>query len=109
MVEGFRLLPARVQPLLADPARAVWLLPTPAFREAVLATRGWGFLGQTSDPERALENLLERDRMFTERLRAETARLGLHTVEVERNLSENELLSRVASLFGLGAQSSGNS
>src|SRR5260370_30501627 len=43
IAEGFRLLPAQVQPLLGDPTRAVWLLPTAAFREAVLATRGWGF------------------------------------------------------------------
>ena len=34
IVEGFRLLPALVEPFLSDPRRAVWLLPTPAFRAA---------------------------------------------------------------------------
>jgi hypothetical protein len=60
IVEGFRLLPQLVQPLLSEPGRAVWLLPTPEFRHAVIAGRGgsaWGFLGKTSDPDRALRNL----------------------------------------------------
>jgi hypothetical protein len=39
------------------------------------------FLAGTTDPERALRNLLERDRMFIDILRDETARLGLHAVE----------------------------
>jgi hypothetical protein len=29
IVEGFRLLPSLVKPLLSGPAHAVWLLPTP--------------------------------------------------------------------------------
>src|SRR5919202_2466613 len=85
LAEGFRLLPHLVEPLLAAPARAVWLLPTPDFRRAVFESRGgaaWGFLARTTDPERALRNLLERDRMFTDVLREETARLGLPAVEV---------------------------
>jgi 2-phosphoglycerate kinase len=40
LVEGFRLLPRLVQPLLAGPGRAVWLLPTPQFRTAALEARG---------------------------------------------------------------------
>src|SRR5262245_8695628 len=32
VAEGFRLLPGLVRPLLFDPRRAVWLLPTDAFR-----------------------------------------------------------------------------
>jgi 2-phosphoglycerate kinase len=80
IVEGFRLLPRLVKPLLSVPAHAVWLLPTPDFRQAVVESRGGsasGFLAKTSDPEKALRNLLERDRMFTDILREETARLEL--------------------------------
>ena len=40
IAEGFRLLPRLVQPLLSVPAHAVWLLPTPAFRQAVVQSRG---------------------------------------------------------------------
>jgi hypothetical protein len=104
IAEGFRLLPHLVEPLLNAPARAIWLLPTPDFRRAVFESRGgaaWGFLAKTSDPKRALSNLLERDRMFTDVLREETARLALHAVEVETTTTEDELAGRVADVFGL--------
>jgi hypothetical protein len=104
IVEGFRLLPRLVEPLLPVPGRAVWLLPTPAFRQAVFEARGgpaWGFLAKTTNPERALRNLLERDRMFTDALREETARLGLPAIEVDAATTEDELAARVAEVFGL--------
>ena len=104
IVEGFRLLPQLIKPLLPTFARAVWLLPTDEFREAVIESRGgsaWSFLAKTSEPERALRNLLSRDRMFTERLRAETVRLGLPAIEVGTTTTEDELVERVTSLFGL--------
>jgi hypothetical protein len=101
IVEGFRLLPRLVKPLTTH---AVWLLPTPAFRQNVIESRGgsaWGFLARTSDPERALRNLLERDRMFTEILREETARLELPAIEVDPMTSEDDLTKRVRKLLGL--------
>src|SRR5215216_7968468 len=51
IVEGFRLLPRLIKPLLSVPAHAVWLLPTPAFRQAVFERRGApasGFLAKTT-------------------------------------------------------------
>lgn len=103
VAEGFRLLPHLVQPLLADPGRAVWLLPTAEFRRLVFERRGpeWGFLGRVSDPERALANLLARDGMFTDRLRAETDRLGLRSVDVDGTEPEDALETLVAQAFGL--------
>jgi hypothetical protein len=104
VVEGFRLLPRLVAPLLAEPAHAVWLLPTPGFRAAVFAGRGGaasGFLARTTDPERALHNLLERDRLFTDMLREETARLALPAVAVDAAMTEDELAGRVAERLGL--------
>ena len=104
IVEGFRPLPKLVKPLLSQSAHAVWLLPTPKFRQAVVDRRGgssWGFLARTSDPERAVHNLLERDQMFTDLLRQETARLQLPTIEVDSWPDEDELTARVTELFGL--------
>ena len=104
IVDGFRLLPRLVEPLLSEPAHAVWLLPSPEFRTAVLASRGgsaWSFLAKTSDPERAMQNLLERDRMFTDLLREETARLLLTAIEVDATMTEEDLAKRVSGLFGL--------
>jgi 2-phosphoglycerate kinase len=104
IVEGLRLLPRLVKPLLSVPAHAVWLLPTPDFREAVVESRGGsasGFLTKTTDPERALRNLLERDRMFTDILREETERLELPAVEVDTTMTEEDLAKRVTEVFGL--------
>jgi hypothetical protein len=104
IVEGFRLLPRLVQPLLPEANHAVWLLPTPDFRQAVIESRGgtaWSFLARTSDPERALQNLLERDRMFTDMLREETTRLRLPVIDVETTTTEDDLTSRVKDLFRL--------
>jgi len=104
IVEGFRLLPRLVKPLLCESSGAVWLLPTPDFREAVIESRGgtaWGFVAKTSDPQRALSNLLERDRMFTDVLREETARLGLNAIDVDNATSADEVARRVTSLFEL--------
>jgi 2-phosphoglycerate kinase len=104
VAEGFRLLPRLVKPLLSASNHAVWLLPVPEFRQEVIENRGgsaWGFLAKTSDPERALRNLLERDRMFTDILREETARLGLRATEVDGTMTEEDLMKRVTTMFGL--------
>jgi 2-phosphoglycerate kinase len=103
IAEGFRLLPRLVQPLLAEPGHAVWLLPTPGFRRAAFARRGslWQIAGQTSDPERALGNLLERDRMFTEWLRDQARRLELRVIEVDGTVTEDGLEELVTEAFGL--------
>ncbi|GAA4145763.1 hypothetical protein [Actinomadura keratinilytica] len=104
VVEGFRLLPHLVRPLLADPDKAVWLLPTPEFRRAAFRSRaapGEGFVWKTGDPARAERNLAERDHLFTMRLQEEAARLGLRTVRVDTSMTEAALLARVAGAFGL--------
>ncbi|NUT32895.1 MAG: hypothetical protein HOV79_07455 [Hamadaea sp.] len=103
VVEGFRLLPHLVRPMLHRPAQAVWLLPTPEFRRYAFADRGslWKIAGQTSDPDRALANLLERDAMFTARVEREARELGLLTLTVDGAGTEGELADRVAAAFGL--------
>ncbi len=101
IAEGFRLLPHLVKPVSAH---AVWLLPAPAFRQSVIESRGGaasGFLARTSDPDRALRNLLERDRMFTDILREETARLEVPAIEVDATTTEDNLVNRVTEVFGL--------
>ena len=108
IAEGFRLLPALVDPL-AGHDRAVWLLPTPQFRRAAFEERGslWSIANRTSDPERALHNLLERDAMFTERLRADVVAAGRPTVEVDVGDEVDEVLDRVSRLLGLGTTTRG--
>jgi hypothetical protein len=104
LAEGFVLLPRLVAPLLANQHQAVWLLPTPEFRRAAFDHRGstWTIANKTSDPDRALANLLARDRLFTEDLRGQAAALHLPTVEVDGSLSVDELVQRVAEILRLG-------
>ncbi|MFC5753749.1 hypothetical protein [Actinomadura rugatobispora] len=104
IAEGFRLLPDLVHPLLTDVGHAVWLLPTSQFRQAVFDGRGgpaWGFIAKTGDPRQALQNLLQRDALFTDRLTEQTRQLGLHGLRVDSTVTEEELAQRVSTVFGL--------
>jgi 2-phosphoglycerate kinase len=101
IAEGFRLLPYLVKPLLAEPGHAVWLLPTPEFRRAAFDRRGWEIPRKTSDPELAQRNLLERDRIFTDRLVDETKRLELPVIKIDTAMNEGELDRQVTQAFGL--------
>jgi 2-phosphoglycerate kinase len=101
IAEGFRLLPYLVKPLLAEPGHAVWLLPTPEFRRAAFDRRGWEIPRKTSDPELAQRNLLERDRIFTDRLVDETKRLELPVIKIDTAMNEGDLVRRVTQAFGL--------
>ncbi len=100
IAEGFRLLPHLVKPLLADLGHAVWLLPTPDFRRTAFDGRGWEIPQKTSDPQRARRNLLDRDRMFTDRLSEDARRLGLPAVEIDATVTEGALARRVTRAFG---------
>jgi len=102
IAEGFRLLPHLVKPLLAVSSQAVWLLPTPEFRQAAIQSRarpGEGFIWKTSDPERAGRNIAERDHAFVRRLDDEVTRLGLHAIEADTAMTEDALARRVARVF----------
>jgi 2-phosphoglycerate kinase len=103
IVEGFRLLPRLVRPLLDCPSQGVWLIPTPEFRLAAFESRGslWSIAGKTSRPERALSNLLERDRLFTVLLQDMAEQAGAPVIDVDRALTEEVLERRVEAQFGL--------
>ncbi len=102
IVEGHRLLPRLVKPLLADRSQAAWLIPTPAFRLAAFNSRGtlMSIAGKTSDPDRALDNLLRRDAMFTALAEREAKDHGLSVINVDGAMTVDELTSRVADQFG---------
>lgn len=104
VVEGFRLLPHLVRPLLTEPGRAVWLLPTPEFRQVAFRSRATPegrFTQRTGDPGRADHNIAVRDALFTMRLHEETARLGLPAITVDGTMTEDELTERVSEVFRL--------
>jgi hypothetical protein len=103
LAEGFKLLPRLVSPLLSRPDRAVWLIPTPEFRRAAFESRGWTWEipRKTSDPERALANLLARDGLFTDELLKEARALQLPVIEIDCDLSVDQVMMRVAESLGL--------
>lgn len=103
IVEGLRLLPPLVAPLLPSTDRAVWLLPTPRFRRDAFANRSQPAMmaDRTGDPQRAMANLLRRDDLFTQRLRRQIDGLGLTGIDVDHRCSQTELTRRIAAYFGL--------
>ena len=102
------MLPHLVKPLLHDPSRSVWLIPTPEFRLAAFESRGtlWSIPNKTNNPKRALSNLLERDRLFTERLHGMIEAAGLPAVRVDGRLTEAALEGCIAGKFGLDRRES---
>ena len=104
LVEGYKLLPRQVFPLLSHVDQAVWLIPTPEWRRAAFSQRGslWTIAGRTSDSHTALANLLARDALYTEELTRQAAALNLSTIEVNGSLVVDELAERAAGCLGLG-------
>jgi hypothetical protein len=103
LAEGFSLLPRLVAPLLREPRQAVWLLPTPEFRRAAFESRGstWTIPNKTSNPQRALANLLARDQLFTEELRSQARAAQLLAIDVDGSLGVAESVAQVGQALGL--------
>jgi hypothetical protein len=103
LVEGFNLLPRLVAPLLSHNRQAVWLIATPDFRRMAFETRGstYGIAQKTSDPERALEKLPARDRLFTEDVANEAADWRLPVVHVDLGMTVDQVARRVSEIFDL--------
>ncbi|MFJ8039571.1 hypothetical protein ACIRBX_03525 [Kitasatospora sp. NPDC096147] len=105
LVDWFGLLPDGLAPLLADPAQAVCLVPTPAFREAALRARyadpararaNWG----DHDPAEMLARRLERDLLWDEQVRLRAARAGLTVRTVDGSVGPAALAEELAAGFG---------
>jgi 2-phosphoglycerate kinase len=103
LAEGFTLLPRLVAPLLSHPRQAVWLVASPEFRREAFDSRGstWDIPQKTSDPERTLENLLVRDRLFGDDVRRDGNALGLPVLDVDLGMSLEELMKLVSEALGL--------
>lgn len=107
LAEGFRLLPRLVAPLLSRPDQAVWLVPTPELRRAAFDGRGftWEIPQKTSDPDRALANLLVRDQLFTSELASEAVALQLTVIDVDIEMSLNQVERLVGEALGFATRS----
>jgi 2-phosphoglycerate kinase len=103
LVEGFRLLPDLMRPHVSNPNNAVWLVPTADFRQAAFKRRRGAnaFWLRTTDPDQALSNLLERDRIFSDKIANDAARNGLEAFYVDGNRTADSVATELASRFGL--------
>ncbi len=103
LVEGYKLLPRLVAPLLSRLDQAVWLIPTSSFRRTAFCRREslWSIAGQTSDPQTALANLLTRDAIYTEEVERQAVTLQLTCIQVNGGASIDELATSVAQCLGI--------
>lgn len=103
LVEGYKLLPRLVAPLLSRLDQAVWLIPTSSFRRTAFCRREslWSIAGQTSDPQTALANLLTRDAIYTEEVERQAVTLQLTCIQVNGGASIDELATSVAQCPGI--------
>ena len=81
----------------------MWLIPTPDLRRAAFEARGftWEIPNRTTDPQRALANLLRRDELFTAEVAREAERLGLRLITLDVGSAIDEATQRVASALAL--------
>jgi hypothetical protein len=104
LVEGTALLPDLVRPFLRDKRRGLWMVPTETFQRQTYPGRGaWvqTILRQCHDPERALQNWMDRDVTFARWIVARVHALGLTLLQVDGTHTIAHNAQRVAEHFGL--------
>lgn len=95
LAEGPGLFPGLVATVTSGPRRMVCLVSTPGFCEQVRRTRPGGAAAQTSDPERALANIVERDRLMAEYIREQASVYGIPVIELDGRHSISEVAAMV--------------
>ena len=100
IAEGPGLFPECVHRVLRSPRQAIWLVPTEAFKRALVKQRGKPSVrAQTSDPERATENLIARDMLMARLVREEAQERGLKLCELDGSQSLEEMVAVVEHHF----------
>ncbi len=105
VAEGPGFFPECLGPILSDSAQAIWLVPSTDFKIASAIRRNKpGNRGETSDPERAQRNLIERDLRMGEHIRRKAQQRGLMIVEVNQSKSLEHVSQTVEEHFGIWLQ-----
>ena len=101
LAEGPGLFPECVAPLISSPRQAIWLVPSEAFKRAAHGTRENKVTMplQTSDPERAYRNHVERDLRLARHVRERVEQLGLTVHEVDGTRSIEGMAALVEAHF----------
>ena len=84
VAEGPGFFPECLAPILSSDRQAIWLIPSEAFKRASALRRNKpGSRFETSDPERAQRNLIERDLLMGEHMRRSAEINGFTVYEVD--------------------------
>ncbi|HWI63965.1 MAG TPA: hypothetical protein VNT75_19185, partial [Symbiobacteriaceae bacterium] len=103
IAEGTSMLPELVAPLVAAPDRAIWIVPTEPFQKATYPTQRADFVrwvvGQTSNPDLALRNWMDRDAEYGRLVAADAERRGFRVEWVDGSRSIDTMASVVEAQF----------
>lgn len=104
VVEGPSVFPWWVAPLLRSPRQAIFLIPSPEWRAAVLERRfrddpAQSIAGRTTHPERARRNMAGRDAILGARVTAACAELGLRCERVDGSRDLDDSLALLEEQF----------
>ncbi|MFF0865208.1 hypothetical protein ACFYUV_25890 [Nonomuraea sp. NPDC003560] len=102
VAEGWGLRPELVAPIIDSPCRMIVMVPSEAFRQRQLRElpRAGSLRLQVSDPERAQENRLARDRLVADEAVRSACRLGIRVLEVDGSDDAEVVADTVADHFG---------
>ncbi|HJT58086.1 MAG TPA: hypothetical protein VJ761_16395 [Ktedonobacteraceae bacterium] len=107
VAEG-NFFPECVAPYLSSPHQAIWLVPTASFCDQIRRTRDaeqarrrerHGVADESSDPERRLRNLIERDCQLAHYVKEQAEKLHLTVYEVDGSRSLDEMTMLVEKHF----------
>ncbi|MFE7524746.1 hypothetical protein ACFU7Y_03405 [Kitasatospora sp. NPDC057542] len=107
LVDYFGILPGHLAPLLHRSDQAVFLLPTPGFRQNALRARyadparaqaNWG----SNDPATMLTMRLARDALWDEEVRHQADGHAPGIITVDGSAPATDLAGQLATRFGLG-------
>ncbi len=101
IAEGPGFFPELLSPLLADPHQAIWLVPSPAFKVTSSIRRDKpGSRWETTDPDLAQRNLIERDLIMGKYVHDSARELGLQVYEVDGSRSLEQVRADIEQFFG---------
>ncbi len=99
LAEGPGLFPQLVFPLLSSLYQAIWLIASKEVIQAVRIRRPSVIRRETSDPDRAVENIINRDMHLAKYNRQQAAELGLAAYEVDWSKPIDEVATIVENHF----------
>jgi len=103
IAEGAALLPELISTLNIPFHRKLWMIPTEDFQRHHYGTREWrhDVLRETSDPERAWENWMQRDAGFARHVGEQARLLGESAILIDGSLPIGSVAAKVRSQFAL--------